>query len=249
SIFCMDMRKNGERPLITVFDSGIGGLNLLKECKEKIPQADFCYFADNFRVPYGNLPEKLIKKYVFEAFDKMADMRPDIAVVACNTVTSCCVGELRSRYSFPVAGVQPAVKQAAGRGGKFLVLATKATAESLSFKSLLKGREGVDEVVKCEGLAADIEKNIFSLENVDVRSYLPEGRYSSVVLGCTHYVFISDKIKTFFGCPVFDGIAGTADHVREILGIFDHRENGRQKIEFIGGDFCKNEAVFKHICR
>ncbi len=241
------MYKKGERPLIAVFDSGIGGLNLLKACVQKIPQADFYYFADNYHVPYGNLCADKIKSYVFEIFDKIAMLNPAAAVVACNTATSCCINSLRSRYAFPIAGVQPAIKQAAALKGKFLVLATCATVKSLSFKNLLAKCGCLCDVAECRSLAEDIERNIFNLENFDVTPWLKNGNYTSVVLGCTHYVYVSDKLKAYYNCPIFDGIAGTADHLKEILGIFDHQQNGFQKICFVGGDFAKNEAVFKHI--
>ncbi|MCD8040253.1 MAG: aspartate/glutamate racemase family protein [Clostridia bacterium] len=243
----MDMQFNGAKPLIALFDSGIGGLNLLKVCVKKIPQADFCYVADNFNVPYGNLPAGEIKRLAFAAFDKIAKLNPAAAAVACNTVTAECIKDLRARYSFPIAGVQPAVKQAADLGGRFLVLTTVATAHSPSFKSLLY-RYGKNAVVKeCPSLAAGIEKNIFDLQNFFPAEAFVKGEFSSVVLGCTHYIFVADKIKNYYGVPVFDGMVGTADHLGEISGIFDHQTNSHPNVSFISGDFDKNRTIFENI--
>ncbi len=248
---------NGRRrPLVCMFDSGIGGINLLIGCSRAAPWADYCYFADNYNVPYGNLTEGEIASRVFSVFENIAALRPDAAVVACNTVTASCVGALRKKFSFPVVGVEPAVKQAWEREGRYLVLATEATCSSESFARLIRlyGKGAV--ICPCPSLAVQIENNIFSIckngpEDMpaplekQIVSSLPKGKFSSVVLGCTHYVFIKKFIENLYSCPVFDGISGTADHLRTLLGKNDHKLPGKGKIRFFCGDFSKNKAVFE----
>lgn len=235
------------RPLVCLFDSGIGGLNLLAECVRRIPSADYAYFADNGNVPYGNLPPEKIGALVSAAFEGIAAINPDAAVVACNTVTAGCIAALRARYSFPVLGVQPALRQAFALGGSYLVLATDATRRSPSFSRLVKLYGGRAVIAPCACLAGDIEKFIFSERLPMLADGLPRGRFSSVVLGCTHYVFIEKWVASRYGCPVFDGMAGTADHLAKILGISDHFSGKGGNISFFGGDITKNRTIFEYL--
>ncbi len=231
-----------------VFDSGIGGLNLLAACVKKCPGCDFVYVADNYNMPYGSLPPERVRALVSEAFEGIAKLNPVAAVLACNTATALCISDLRARFSFPIIGIQPAIKQAVKEGGKCLVLATPATVASQSFSALCKKYgEGRTEVVACGGLAAYIEEHIFEYPRFELSSFLPICRPSGVVLGCTHYVFASHSIAQAYSCPVFDGILGTADHLRVLLGISQKFSLRKQKIAFLGGDFVKNEKIYVSI--
>ena len=233
---------------VCVFDSGIGGLNLLAACAHLCPEYDFVYFADNYNVPYGSLPPHKVCGLVDGIFEKMAALAPSAAVVACNTATALCVENLRKRYAFPIVGIQPAVKQAAALGGSFLVLATPATANSASLASLcIKYGGGRGEVVACPRLAAFVEDNIFSMPSGWEEELLPRRSPSCVVLGCTHYAFVSESIKKYYSRPVFDGILGTADHLRTLIGNVGGNCYHNQKIAFAGGDEQKNRAVFDKI--
>lgn len=244
------MVSNVQNPSVCVFDSGIGGISLLIECVRRLPRVDFTYFADNFRVPYGNLPQAELITRVDEVFEEIAKTNPASAVVACNTVTANCIDFLRTKYEFPILGIQPAVKPAVENGGKCLVLATPATVQSESFKKLLKKYGGGNtEVFACGKLAYYIEQNILNLSENDVKGLLPKYKADAVVLGCTHYVLAKKIIQSFYNCPVFDGISGTADHLKEKLGICDHNGQRAQKIAFSGGDSYKNRKVFNYILR
>lgn len=236
--------KSCDRP-VCVFDSGTGGLNLLAACVRACPERDFIYFADNYNVPYGNMSRAHVRELVLDIFERIAKCNPAAAVVACNTVTALCISELRSMYSFPVVGIQPAVKQAAGTGGECLVLATKATAESEAFKNLCSRWLGDRaRVTACGELAKYIEENIFSYPHIDVSRFLPDCNPSSVVLGCTHYIFVRDFISEYYKCPVFDGILGTADHLRLLLGNSHENSKSKRIIQFKCGDSEKNEQIF-----
>ena len=233
-------------PRIAFFDSGIGGLNLLAECARRLPYASFSYFADNFNMPYGNLSQETLFFKVDNIFKNIASIDPQAAVIACNTVTATCVKRLREKYSFPIIGVEPAVKPAAKTGGKCLVLATSATAESKSISALLdKYGNGVTTVLGCPNLAAYIEHNIFNIDEKKVVKLLPKYSPDSVVLGCTHYTYIKNIIKRFYGCEIFDGICGTADRLCSILSQKHAEiEPCLPQVDFCGGDEMKNRAVF-----
>ncbi len=238
------MDKNINRS-VCFFDSGIGGLSLLYECVRRLPCVDFTYFADNFRVPYGALTREELISIADEKFTKISKLKPIAAVLACNTLTAQCIDYLRRKYPFEIIGIQPAIKPAAVCKGKCVVLATPSTAGSKSLKLLVeKYGLGNTEVVACPDLAYYIENNISELSFDKVKRFLPEKKAGSVVLGCTHYVFVKEMIKDFYNCPVFDGIDGTAAHLCEKIGIFDHQCERIQKISFLSGDTAKNRLVF-----
>lgn len=241
------MEKNINKS-VCFFDSGIGGLTLLYECVRKLPNVDFTYFADNYRVPYGALTHEELLKTVDEKFSEISKLKPAAAVIACNTVTAHCVEYLRNNYPFEIIGIQPAIKPAAAMGGKCLVLATPSTAESESLKSLVeKFGGGRTAVVPCPDLAYYIEQNIEKLSAEGVKSLLPDIKADSVVLGCTHYVFAKDIIKNHYNCPVFDGIEGTARNLAQKIGRNDHFDKRAQKITFFGGEVVKNRVVFSRL--
>ena len=171
----MGVNQCGTGCTVCVFDSGIGGLNLLHACAVRCPGADFLYFADNFNMPYGELPAEKVRRFVFDAFKKIASFSPAAAVVACNTATALCIADLRAQYPCPVIGIQPAVKQAVERRGGCLVLATPATSASPSFARLCadygKGRA---QVLPCPGLAEYIERGIGAFPAFDgISRFLP----------------------------------------------------------------------------
>ena len=243
---------------VVVFDSGIGGLNLLRECCLRAPRVHYYYVSDNDNVPYGNRPTEEILRLTLRALDGIERLDPAALVVACNTVTARCIDELRRLFSFPVVGIQPAVKQAAEVGGRCLVLATKSTVGSPAFRALItKYAPSGAEIYGCGELANYIEKNIFSLPERLPDRLLPDVCADSVVLGCTHYSFVLRQIEAKYNCPVFDGVAGTADHYAKIVGIadhvtpragiFDHSANSNVKITFLRGNRQLNEQIAKYL--
>ena len=194
---------------------------MLSECVRRMPFEKYVYFGDNARAPSGNRPESESRKFAFEAFEKLSRFPLKAAVIACNTVTAEAADALRAVYPFPVIGVEPAIKPAAAHGGKVLVLATKATAESARFKGLCARCSGGAQITvfSPERLAGEIEKHIFSLDDIALDAHLPRALCDGVVLGCTHYVFLAKRIAAFYGCPTFDGNAGAAERLRGILSV------------------------------
>ena len=235
-------------PTVCFFDSGIGGLWLLYDCVKKLPNVDFIYFSDNAHVPYGSLAHDKIIELTDSAFSEISKLNPAAAVVACNTATAHCVEYLRNKYPFEVVGIQPAVKPAVAVGGKCLVLATPSTANSQPLQELIaKFGQGKVETVACPNLAQYIENNIEHIDEKHIKSMLPEIDCNSVVLGCTHYIYVKEIIKSYYNCPVFDGIEGTANNLVKKLGKNDHRAKRAQKITFKWGYADKNRRIFRGI--
>lgn len=206
---------------IAFFDSGIGGLTVVDACRKLLSNELFYYFGDNKHAPYGNLTPKKIKKYVFRVFKRFERLKVGAAVVACNTATAVCIDDLRKKFSFPIIGAEPAILSAGQTVGEVFVLTTRATYKSIRFQGLCKRMNEVFPLVSlrlfpCDRLAGEIEKHVLE-EGFDYASFLPEGKPDTVVLGCTHYVYIADYIKNFYKCPVIDGNRGIAARLQAVL--------------------------------
>lgn len=245
-----------KRKCVVVFDSGIGGLNLLYECALRVRDVDYYYVSDSENMPYGNRDRDEILSLTLNALKVVDKINPIALVLACNTVTANCIESLRARYSFPVIGVQPAIKSVTGASENCLILATNATVKSAEFNRLLNKYNTSCACAKgCDALAKYVEDNIFNLPKVLPKGLLPDVKADCVVLGCTHYAFVKAQIAANYKCAVIDGIGGTADHFAKILGTVDHftpllGKNSHfhkktVKITFLGGDFEKNSQIFK----
>lgn len=204
------------------FDSGLGGLTVLSSCLKHLCGIPVYYYGDNARAPYGNLPEATIRAYTEEAFRQFASLRARAAVIACNTATAVCADFLRRQYPFPVVGAEPAVRSAAVPGGLIFVLVTCATAQSARFSALCERVEREFPharlcVCPSAGLAEAVEKHLTEGKSFPLSGLLPPGRPDAVVLGCTHYVFLREEIRRFYGCPVYDGNEGIARELSRVL--------------------------------
>ena len=210
-----------ERGGIAFFDSGVGGLSVLSACLKSVCGLPVYYYGDNARAPYGNRNIENIRAYVHEAFSLFQRLGVRVAVVACNTVTALMIDELRAAYPFPIVGIEPAVLPAARKGGRVLVLATKATAESARLRRLIAVAErrfsGVQiQVVPCAHLAEEIEKACQS-DGLSPKFSFPRVETDRVVLGCTHYSLIKKRIEKFYGAEVFDGNEAVANRLRQVV--------------------------------
>lgn len=243
---------------VVVFDSGIGGLNVLYECVRRVPYINYYYISDNANVPYGNKSKEEITRLTLNALKVVDKIKPSALVVACNTVTANCIGVLRNKYSFPVIGVQPAIKSALQMCDDCLVLATVATVQSKAFADLmLKYGNAHVRAHACVRLAEYIENNILNLPSQLPSGLLPEVKPSCVVLGCTHYSFVKQQIAAKYGCVVEDGIGAVGDHFAKKLGTdshflpplgkIDHFGEKVSNITFLGADSGKNSQIFKSL--
>ena len=206
---------------IAFFDSGIGGLTVLNECIKRLPSEVFYYYGDNAHAPYGNLPTKQIRRYVLSAFARLEKCEVKAAVIACNTATAVCAEELRNKYPFPIIGAEPAVLPAAKDGGEIYILCTRATYNSQRLRDLCARAESIYPYshlrpIACDALAGAIEENI-TQRDFRFEMILPKGAPSAVVLGCTHYIYIKERIEKFYGCKAYDGNAGMANRLCNLL--------------------------------
>jgi glutamate racemase len=199
-----------DRP-IGVFDSGVGGLSILRALRAELPGEDFVYFSDAGHAPYGEKGEAFVSdRSLAIAVDLLEQHRIKGLVIACNTATAAAVHLLRARHThLPVVGVEPAVKPAAAltKTGHVAVFATRGTLSSAKFQSLLASLKDQAEfvLVSCDGLAAAIEADdqpkIRDLCERYTREFADHD-VDTLVLGCTHYPFACEVLREFVGPDV-----------------------------------------------
>lgn len=195
--------------MIGVFDSGLGGLSVLAALTDSLPQADFIYYADTAYMPYGNKADDFIAQRVLEVGGLLVEQGCGMLVVACNTATAAAVQALRATHpGIPVVGVEPGIKPAAAisRTRQIAVLATEATSSSERLARLIREHAADVEVqvVPCPGWATHVE--LLQLDDpvlaADVRARvgpLLEQDVDCIVLGCTHYSFLSPLLEEVIG--------------------------------------------------
>lgn len=215
---------------IAVFDSGVGGISVLKNLVEIMPHEDFIYYGDSANAPYGTKTLEAVRKLTCEhAKNLLIDQHAKGLVVACNTATSAAVRILREKYpDIPIVGIEPAVKPAVlfKDHPRVLVMATPMTIREEKFKKLMGRYSSQGEIIPlpCPGLMNFVERG--DLYGDDVKQYLEELLYEythnevdAVVLGCTHYPFVRKLIQEVLGdgVRVFDGGPGTAREMKRRL--------------------------------
>ncbi len=199
---------------IGIFDSGIGGLSVLRHARALLPHEELLYFADSGFAPYGEKPESVIVQRALAIAAFLLRFRVKALVVACNTATAAAIAALRERYpELLVVGVEPGLKPAAAltRSGTVGVLATAGTLASEKFLKLQQQMAESTQVKfllqPCNGLAGQIEKGeIRSRETAQlVTRYvapLVAQNADTLVLGCTHYPFVEQLVREAAGANV-----------------------------------------------
>lgn len=196
---------------IGVFDSGVGGISVLKHIHALLPHEDLLYVADSANAPYGKKTPEFIRERAFALSDFLISQGVKALVVACNTATAAAISAMRERYSIPIIGMEPAVKPAAAatKTGVIGVLATVGTLKSAQFAALLDTYGQNVKVVTegCPGLVECIERG--ELESPETRSLLEryikpliDAGADTMVLGCTHYPFVKPLIQEIAGPEV-----------------------------------------------
>ena len=219
---------------IGVFDSGVGGVSVLREMVRRMPHEHFLYFGDSANAPYGTKPAEIIRELTVKNVEYLMDRDVKAVAVACNTATGAAVRVLREKYpDLPIVGIEPAIKPAVleNPGGLVYVLATPLTLKQDKFRVLLAQYEDMADIrmVPCPGLMEFVERGELTgdrlrehiagliagvaadVEAADTDMKLAAGP-AAVVLGCTHYPFVRDAISEVVGdnVKIYDGGPGTA---------------------------------------
>lgn len=223
---------------IAVFDSGVGGLSVLRQLRLAMPGERYVYYGDSANAPYGTRPTDQVRQLTMEAARMLDQHYPLKAlVVACNTATAAAVDLLRQTYpELIVVGIEPALKLAADRfpGGRVGVMATAVTLREQKFNDLLRRVSDRCSFVKipAPGLVELVEAG--KAHTWEARELLDgllapyRGRLDALVLGCTHYPFAADAIAQAVGDQVclLDGSLGTAQQTQRCLQEAGLLENG-----------------------
>ncbi len=220
--------NNNDLP-IGIFDSGIGGLTVLKEIIDVLPCEDTIYLGDTARVPYGIRSAETVTRYSFENTRFLFSKGIKILVVACNTVSSVSLDSIRASLAIPVVGViEPGAKAAVGAtsNGRIGVIGTDATIRSGAYR---KAINDIDASVEVYGLACPLFVPLVeegwtegTITELTAERYLKEMRdrgIDTLVLGCTHYPLLKDVLSKIMGDKVdlIDSAIETAREIRRIL--------------------------------
>lgn len=211
---------------IGVFDSGIGGLSIINRLVEVLPKENFIFFEDSLNNPYGEKTDEELRKIVSKVVDYLLEQDCKLIVIACNTATTRCISYLRNKYKDIVfVGTEPAIKVACDNNYEnILVMATPATISSERTHFLVDNNKKEFEkvyLVSCDGLANAIEFNREDDQERIIKNIYEEYKdmnIDAIVLGCTHYPLIKDKISKYFKDVVLlDGSDGVARECKRQL--------------------------------
>lgn len=228
-----------KRP-IGVFDSGVGGLTVLREIMEMMPYEDVIYFGDTARIPYGSKSEQTVKKFAYQCAKFLYDKGVKTIVIACNTASAVAIDYLKDRFDIPVIGViEPGARGAveATKNGRIGVIGTYATIGSSAYQNKIMEKMPEAEIVgiPCPLFVPIVEEGweYSEVARLTARQYLAElmeHDVDSLVLGCTHYPILRHTIGQVLGekvrlvNPAFE----TAKELKETL-----RENNMTKNDFV----------------
>jgi glutamate racemase len=225
---------------IGFFDSGVGGLSVMKEAISIMPNENFIYFGDSQNAPYGTKKLSEVKKLTLNAVDFLVNRNVKAVVVACNTATSAAIDDIRDRYKhIAIIGIEPALKPAVklNRKGNIIIMATPMTLKEKKFALLMDKYKSESNLVSlpCAGLVEFIEQGILDGEKLE--NYLKEKFKSNleediaaIVLGCTHYPFIKRTLSNVIGddIPLIDGGIGTSNELKRKLMEKDLLNNSKE---------------------
>ncbi len=246
---------------IGVFDSGVGGLSILKALRQAMPSVDLRYVADSGNAPYGNKPKAFIEGRVQAIADYLIRSGVQMIVVACNTATVVAVEQLRAGCPVPVVAMEPAIKPAVAqtRTGVVGVLATERTLESPAVAKLCQQFEPQSKILlqPCPGWVELVERGELSSPQTRealltfIQPLLDQGA-DTLVLGCTHYVFLAPEIEKLVG-PGVKVIEPSAAVARQSLRMLAHNSadlpanrQGRE-VFMTTGDPVQAEPLFSQL--
>ncbi|MBU4201081.1 MAG: glutamate racemase [Verrucomicrobia bacterium] len=234
--------------VIAFFDSGIGGLTVLKHAIRELPNHDFIYYADTKNAPYGVKTKEHVRKHVFEAVDYIAKHDIQALVIACNTATAVAITDLRHHYPFHIVGMEPAVKPAVirNRGKNILVLATSLTLKASKLEALIASVDKNNKTVKMEMDALVGFAESWDFNSGNVKKYIQDklrtlrvAELETIVLGCTHFIYYKSIIQEVVGdeIKIIDGNIGTVANLKNVLSGFgvQHDQNGGHVLFYSSG--------------
>ena len=236
---------NTKRDYIAVFDSGVGGISVLRHLRQRLSGERFLYYGDSANAPYGSRSTEQVRELTLAAAEKLTrEYDIKALVLACNTATAAAVKELRSRYPhLIVIGIEPALKLAADHfpGGNVGVMATEVTLREEKFDSLLHRFDENCTVFKipAPGLVQRIEAGQAEAPETEalLRQILAPyvGKLDALVLGCTHYPFAAAAISRILGPEVtlLDGGDGTARETQRRLKAANLLEEGQGEVTIL----------------
>jgi glutamate racemase len=237
---CVPAVESWHGTAVGVFDSGLGGVSVLHAMRQEMPHEHFVYVADSGFAPYGDQSEAFVVERAQRLMDFMMAARVKAVVIACNTATVLAVQALRARYDIPIIAMEPAIKPAvhATRTGVVGVLATSRTIASASVRNLCDtfGHRARIMPMACPGLVDCVEEGIFTGQAVDtlLETYLRplvEAGADTLVLGCTHYVFLREAIQKIAGptVQVIDSSAAVARHAAQRISALQKASPSTQR--------------------
>ena len=219
---------NDKKDFIGVFDSGVGGISVLRQLKKILPNERFLYYGDSANAPYGSRTTAQVQQLTLTAVEKMMEFGLKALVVACNTATSAAIRLLREKYpDFIIIGIEPALKPAVQQfpSGTIGVMATPVTLRENKFLALTERCGEGAEIIKipAPGLVELVEAG--KADSEEALRYLTDllapcrSRLDALVLGCTHYPLALGNIRKVLGPRVvlLDGGEGTARETRRRL--------------------------------
>jgi glutamate racemase len=239
------MSPNSSSP-IGIFDSGVGGLSVLRAIREQMPEEHVIYFGDQGHIPYGPRPLEQIRNFSEAITNFLLSHDAKIIVVACNAASAAALKYLREKFPhIQFVGMEPAVKPAAEQtqNGKVGVLATPATFQGALFASVVERFANGVELFQstCPGLVQQIERGHLNGDETrrileDALMPMMERNIDTVVLGCTHYPFVIPLIERIVGenVRVIDPAPSVAKQVRRLLeaGGMKSQESKRGEVTF-----------------
>ena len=212
---------------IGVFDSGLGGISVLKELMALMPEENYIYFGDSANAPYGTRTTEEVRLLTMNAAAMLYERGIKALVVACNTATAAAITQIRKEYpNLIVVGIEPALKMATDRfpTGHVGIMATQVTLREEKLEHLVGHFPDVKvERIPAPGLVELVEQGKMDAEETEIllRKILSPyaGQLDSIVLGCTHYPFVKDTVQKILGdaVQVLDGGAGTARQTCRLL--------------------------------
>ena len=246
------MNQNPSAP-IGVFDSGAGGISVLKRLWKLMPNETYLYFGDSANAPYGVRPVEEIRALTVAAVEKLLSLGCKAIVLACNTATSAAAAELRAAHpDIPIIGLEPALKPAALSGGHptVVVMATPLTLREEKFALLTERFREDCTLIKLPApeLVTLVEQNKMGTPEMtdylkNLFAPLKDTKIDCLVLGCTHFPFARREIKALLGNGVklFDGAVGEAKYTKVVLEERGLRapETAAGEIRFLSSDESK----------